>query len=466
MSLSKHYGRIIGIVCFVVLVFLAGVKLISRTEKIKKSGRKNALIVFLAITVTLLISKLWLILTGNLTITYTNINHESLYLSIPAVLASLLTGILVNFNLAIFTGFISAAFVSIQFNDDFYIFMYVAVGSIVASFPMAGKDSRIGLVKHGLIVSASCVVMTLLLFFLKNETFGDKLAYDLALAFINGVAASFCALFLLPLFEYLFDITTDLKLLELSNMNHPALKELMVSAPGSYQHSIMVGNLAEAAALKVRANPLFCRVASYYHDIGKGKNPDFFIENCTPNRPTVHAKLDDPHLSARTVIRHVEHGVKLAKEYRLGRKITEIIKQHHGTTLTQFFYVQAKEKTEEPAKIDPRRFRYPGPKPQTLASAIIMLADSCEAAVRSIQKPTPAKIDEMIRKVCAGILRDGQLDQSGISLKQFKDIIETFQELLVTIYHQRIAYPEEKVKFPTLIYSRKEPPSPSARSGS
>jgi putative nucleotidyltransferase with HDIG domain len=253
--------------------------------------------------------------------------------------------------------------------------------------------------------------------------------------------------FLLPFFESAFDITTNLKLLELSNMNHPALKELIRKAPGTYQHSIIVGNLAESGASKIGANPLLSRVASYYHDIGKVSNPLYFIENQAPTLPNIHDNMN-PYESAKIIIRHLHKGVEISEKYRLGKDISNILMQHHGTNLVRYFFNKAVElsgKEDNAAeKYNQSEFRYPGPKPQSLEAALVMLADVSEATCRSLDSPTPEKIKEMTDKVCWRLLEDGQLDESGLTLKTFHTIVDVYGTMLTSFYHQRIKYPENE----------------------
>jgi len=234
-------------------------------------------------------------------------------------------------------------------------------------------------------------------------------------------------------------------LLELSNMNHPVLKELIFNAPGTYQHSIVVGNLAESGASKIGANQLLARVSSYYHDIGKADDPLYYVENQPPNGPNVHDTLD-PFDSARIIIDHLEKGVKKAEKYRLGKKIKDILIQHHGTRLVNYFFDKAKQSNDRRngyVDIDESYFRYRGPKPQTIEAALVMLADVSEAASRSLDDPDPETIKSIVKRVCETVLEDGQLDESGLTLQTFKNVVDIYTTMLVSIHHHRIKYPEK-----------------------
>jgi hypothetical protein len=262
-----------------------------------------------------------------------------------------------------------------------------------------------------------------------------------AFVIFNGVGSSFIALGLLPVIENVFSYTTDIKLLELANLEHPLLEEMMVNAPGTYHHSILVGNLSKAASDSIGAHPLLARVSSYYHDIGKLKMPHYFIENRTGN-DDVHKALT-PNMSALIILSHVKEGIEMARQYRLGRKITEMIGQHHGTSLVSYFYNRAKE-LEDPKLhvIEEKDFRYAGPKPQTKEAGIIMLADSVEAASRILDDPTPKRIETHVQEIIEKIFLDGQLDECELTLKDLHAIQKSFIAILIGIFHHRIEYPE------------------------
>jgi len=245
----------------------------------------------------------------------------------------------------------------------------------------------------------------------------------------------------------IFGYTTDIRLLELVTMDQPLLKELMVQAPGTYHHSIIVGNMVEAAAKSIGANSLLAKVAAYYHDIGKIKKPIYFIENQfdSDNR---HEKLA-PSMSSLILISHVKEGVELAKQHGLGKPIIDIINQHHGTSLISFFYNKAQEarqkartsKGSELPPIDIDDFRYPGPKPQTKEAGLVMLADVVEAACRSLTDPTPARIQGMVNRLINNVFSDGQLGQCELTLKDLHQIAKHFHQILATVHHRRIEYP-------------------------
>jgi len=242
-------------------------------------------------------------------------------------------------------------------------------------------------------------------------------------------------------FESTFDIVTNIKLLELSNPNHPVQKKLLLEAPGTYHHSVLVANLAEVAAEQVGGNPVLARVAAYYHDIGKIKRPMFFKENQV-GRDNPHDKIN-PNLSTLIITSHVKDGIEIAKEYKLPKVIRDAIEQHHGTSLVKYFYVTAKNNSERPEEIKEEDFRYSGPIPTSKENAILMLADGVEAAVRSISEPTKGKIEEMVNNIIKARVNESQLDNCDLTLKDLDKIRAAFLKALSGIYHQRIEYPSE-----------------------
>ncbi|MDB2495523.1 HDIG domain-containing protein [Verrucomicrobiales bacterium] len=259
---------------------------------------------------------------------------------------------------------------------------------------------------------------------------------------------------LLPLLEALFRITTDVSWIELADLNHPLLKKMTIEAPGTYHHSLVVATLAETAAEEIGANAIMCRVCSYFHDIGKMNKPVYFVENIG-DAPNPHDELT-PNMSALIVMAHVKDGVDMAIQYKLNPQIVNVIQEHHGTSLIQFFYHRAlklrdevqqqfedgKAHEEDIPEVKEESFRYSGPKPRTRESAIISLADSVESASRSLQKPTPKKIDELIESIFRDRLNDGQLDDAALTLEDLATIKRSFAATLRSMMHTRIEYPK------------------------
>ncbi len=269
---------------------------------------------------------------------------------------------------------------------------------------------------------------------------GFKILEVWAFAFMGGIIAGIVTTGIAPLVEIVFGYTTDITLLELANLERPILRRLMIEAPGTYHHSVIVGNMVEAAAVEIGANPLLAKACGYYHDIGKIKKPLYFIEN-QKNGKNKHHKLA-PSMSKHILVAHVKEGVEMAKQNKLGQVITDTIRQHHGTSLIVYFYEKAKkQKGEDAVNLDD--FRYPGPKPQTKEAGLVMLADVVEAASRTLDNPTPSRIQGLVQNLINKIFSDGQIDNCELTLKDLHKIAKTFNRILSGIHHHRIDYPEK-----------------------
>ena len=297
----------------------------------------------------------------------------------------------------------------------------------------------------------------------------QMLAMLTAVAIGNGILTATIVGGVLPMIEHMFRITTDISWLEASDLNHPLLRRMTIEAPGTYHHSLVVANLAEAAAEAVGANGTLCRVCSYFHDVGKLVKPDYFTENMNFER-NPHDDLA-PTMSALIIIAHVKEGVDLALKHNLNHRIVDIIQEHHGTSLVYYFYKRALQQQEDARaggkimnmreddipEVREESFRYPGPKPQTKESAIISLADMVESASRSIEKPTPQKIEQLVTDLIAQRIADKQLDESDLTLAELNTIAERFRFTLMTMLHTRIAYPKAESKTPSIPDERLRP---------
>jgi len=280
-----------------------------------------------------------------------------------------------------------------------------------------------------------------------------------ALTLGNGIITAMIVGGALPMLEHLFQITTDVSWLELSDLNHPLLRRMTIEAPGTYHHSLVVANLAEAAAEKIGANATLCRVCSYFHDVGKLVKPEYFTENMNFER-NPHDDLA-PSMSALIIIAHVKEGVDLALKNKLNQHIIDIIQEHHGTSLVYYFYQRAIQQQEDARaggkimnireedipEVQEESFRYSGPKPQTKESAIVSLADIVESASRSLEKPTPQKVEQLVNELIEERIADGQLDECDLTLGELRVIAKRFRFTLMTMLHTRIAYPKHESKF-------------------
>lgn len=356
----------------------------------------------------------------------------------PVATGPLLVAILLDSRLAVLTAGELALLTGIMAGSDLDLAVQALAGSLGGILAVQKVGQRSDLTRAGLFVSSANLLAIWGLGLLAGQRAGAFLTSG-AVGILNGLLAAILAIGSLPYLENVFNITTPVKLLELANPSHPLLKRLLLEAPGTYHHSIVVGNLAEAAAEAVGADGLLVRVGSYYHDVGKVKRPEFFIENQLLS-PNPHDKMS-PSLSALVITSHIKEGLELAREYNLPEVIKAIIREHHGTTLVSYFYHQAAETQGNVQEAD---FRYEGPIPQSKEAALVMLADSVEAAVRSLVNPSQGKIDGLIRKIIKDRLNDGQLDQSDLTLRDLDRVAQAFSRVIAGIYHPRVEYPEEK----------------------
>ncbi|GFN34700.1 HD family phosphohydrolase [Tepidimicrobium xylanilyticum] len=324
--------------------------------------------------------------------------------------------------------------------DDTLVAMYLISGSIGA-FLATRPQQRYNIFVHGLIVGITNVLVILSFGLIKKLELMDILIRS-GYGIINGIFCAILTIGSLPIWENVFEILTPLKLMELSNPNQPLLKRLLVEAPGTYHHSIIVGNLSERAAEVIGADPLISRIGAYYHDIGKLTRPYFFKENQI-GTDNPHDKLT-PNMSTLIITNHVKDGIELGKNNKLPKEIIDIIAQHHGDTVVFYFYHKAKQNGQADANIED--YRYEGPKPQTKEAAIVMLADSTEAAIRAIKEPNRRNIEDTVRKIIKGKLEDGQLEECGLSIKDLKDIANAFASVMLGIFHERIEYPNLDLK--------------------
>ncbi|PLT30967.1 HD family phosphohydrolase [Peribacillus deserti] len=364
----------------------------------------------------------------------------------PAAFAAMLIKVLLNERLAIAITIVLASYGTIIFNDGTASNLHIAAGLYILLSGAAGiillytKNYRAKILQAGLFLSLLNFLLILaLLFIMDVRSLKIEFVFYIISALVSGLASSILTIGVLPFFETGFGILTTMRLIELSNPNHPLLRRILTDAPGTYHHSIMVANLAESACESIGANGLLARVGCYYHDIGKTKRPQFFIEN-QMNIENPHDRLD-PEKSKDIIIAHVSDGVESLTKHRLPEEIVSIAKEHHGTTLLKYFYHKAAQQRED---VKESEFRYPGPKPQTKESAVISIADSVEAAVRSMGNPTAEKIDQLIKSIIVERLEDGQFNECDITMKELDIVKKSLSETLKGIFHTRIEYPEIK----------------------
>ena len=362
--------------------------------------------------------------------------------AVPVAAGAMLIAILFDGKFAMFITTLIAILIGVMNNLELQFALVAFAGGLAGIYSVSQLSQRSDLMKASIYIIGANITTILALGLILDYSL-SMLSIALMLGVINGILSSVLTIGTLPFWETVFRATTSVKLLELSNPNQPLLRRLLLEAPGTYHHSVVVGNMAETAADAVGANALLARVGANYHDIGKVKRPYFFIENQFANE-NPHDKLA-PTLSTLIITSHLKDGIELAKEHGLSDNIIDIISQHHGNSLVSFFYHKANEGNT--GEIFPENnFRYDSPKPKTKEAAIVMLADSIEAGVRSIQKPTPNKIEAFVRKIIKEKLEDGQLEECDLTFRELDTISQSFVKILTGIFHSRIEYPENVLK--------------------
>jgi len=388
------------------------------------------------LTKPLLILSTVIVLTVLLIAVISSIPWDGASFLVPVSLGTMLIAILVDSQLALLAGVSLGILTGIISGGSLASAVIAVLSGVAGAFAVSKIPERSDLMRAGVIIGATTACVIAVAGPLTGNSQVSRMWY---MGVLNGVLSTVITIGCLPFFENIFRVTTPIKLLELSNPNQPLLRRLLMEAPGTYHHSILVGNLAEAAADATGADSLLVRVAAYYHDIGKIKRPYFFVENqLMQDNP--HDKLS-PTLSTLIITSHVKDGVEMAHRSGLPESIINIMREHHGTTLVPYFYHKAVENAKEEV-VDEKDYRYPGPKPQTKESAIVMLADSVEAAVRSLSKPTPGRIEGLVRKIVKERLQDGQFDECNLTLKDLDAVADAFVRVLSGIYHPRIEYPD------------------------
>ncbi|MDO4589481.1 MAG: HDIG domain-containing protein [Fusobacterium sp.] len=422
-SYKKSFGIIIANLTYLLIISSLFYQIVFNRYKkdiLRKSTYRSALLI---IAVFFLIFRF--------------INNDLIYL-IPADTALFLLVLLTNTKFGLMMISFMLFFI-LPIIDYDLIFLVMNMASMsFGAYLIKKVNTRAGLIAVGIQMAVLKVAtFGLLSFFSVIETFGTALKSSEII--VSGLVSGMITIALLPYFEKTFNILTLFKLLELGDLSHPLLKKLSMEAPGTFHHSMMVATLSENAAAAVGANAVFARVASYYHDIGKCKRPQFYVEN-QQNGENPHNKVS-PFMSNLIITSHTKDGAEMAKQYQIPREIRNIMYEHQGTTFLAYFYNKAKALDSTVTK---EEFRYSGPKPRSKESAIIMLADSIEAAVRSLDEKTPRAIEEMLRKIINGKIEDHQLSEADLTFKEIEIIIQTFVKSLVSIHHVRIKYPGQK----------------------
>ena len=440
VQVKKIFG--VFIMSCILVVFLGFFFRLQREPE--KSSYSGFVLVAVVLAGSLLLTRFFFGLADMLSVTFKNssiLDPYLFYFYAPVAFGAALTVLLIGRRAGIFFSLLNAVFVG-MLTGELSFSVYTLAGSLCAVFALEFYRERWAVVRAGLIVGAVNLLVGFAFFLLSSE---DLLTTNIFLiktigCFSSGLVSTALASVFLPALESIFGLTTDVRLLELSNLNSPVMRRLSLEAPGTYHHSITVGILAEAGAEAIRANGLLARVGAYYHDIGKLKQPDYYVENqiFSVNK---HEDLS-PAMSSLILASHVKNGLAFARELKLGPLVSGMIPQHHGTRLQTFFYQKAKEAAgEKGVEVEPDDFRYPGPKPQHKEAAILMLADQVEAAARTLQEPNPSQIRSLIHRLSQSTIQDGQFDECDITLKEINKVEKAFERVLAGMHHQRIEYP-------------------------
>ena len=437
--LKNNIPSLIGL--FFVVIILLSVSYLFPYKFIRKFRTsldfKNVVFSLIILIISVLAIKIGIIFANAFSNYFPFINKQDIYYLIPFVFGPMLIRIILNSEVSVVFIAVFSILTAIIFKNNIFFMIYAFSGSFIASYEVFDFSSWGRVIRSGVITGIANIFMVIAFSLVSLNLLNIQNIYSIFFAFSSGIFSSIIVIGLIPILEKVFKYTTDFKLLELSNSNYPLLRELSLIAPGTYQHSIMVATLAEAAADATLANPLLARVASLYHDIGKINKQNYFIENIN-NQDNPHDKLS-PTMSSLIIASHVKDGYELAKKYDLGDKVTNIIAQHHGNSMIGAFYEKALKESKND-NLSKENFRYIGKKPQTKEAGIVMLADSVEAISRTLENISPSRLELMVEKTVNRIYNDGQLDECELTLKDLYNIKKAFVKVLNSIFHQRIPY--------------------------
>lgn len=369
---------------------------------------------------------------------------------LPLLTAVIILAIVQNQTLALLTSFCLCLLVSMTTIANLGHFVTLLAVCVTAVIPLHQVSSRSTLIKIGFALAAVAFITVFSVSLVDSHAFAggwrDPAMLKIACKFAGwSLVCCYIVAGSMPFVEKAFGIVTDISLLELSDVSHPLLQELAQRAPGTYNHSITMASIGEAAADSIGANGLLLRVGAYFHDIGKGLKPEYFIENMASGAENPHDKLA-PAMSALIIIGHVKDGVELAEQHNLPRRLVDFIEQHHGTTLVEYFFREATNRADEDHRTDADEstFRYPGPKPQTKEAGVMMLADAVESASRTLSEPTPKRIRSLIDQICLKRITDGQFDESGLTMTDLTTVKDSLVKSLLAVHHGRVKYPDQK----------------------
>ena len=425
------------------LLVITYILYIDKHSHVMRDQNKNLLFMASMLITFFILARISVSISETLTLnTPFSLPASSVLFGVPLAACAMTICLFMGFEVAVFFAIVIAVSTAVIFQNRFEMFVYFLLNSMMAAYWIQNCRERKVFIKAGVKLGLLNVLLATAINIYMADFSGLTLLYSWGFAFMGGIGVGVVTAGIVPLVEIAFDYTTDIKLLELANLDRPILSRLMIEAPGTYHHSVIVGSMVEAAAFEIGANPLLAKVCGYYHDIGKIKKPMYFIENQTKGKNR-HDKLA-PSMSSLILIAHIKNGVEIALENKLGQNIIDSIRQHHGTSFIGFFYEKAKkQKGEKAVNIDD--FRYPGPKPRTKEVALVMLADVVEAASRTLDNPTKSRIQGLVQNLINKIFSEGQLEDCELTLKDLHNIAKSFNNILSGMYHHRIEYPEKFV---------------------
>ncbi|MBS1127918.1 MAG: rane-associated metal-dependent phosphohydrolase, HDc [Nitrospirae bacterium] len=425
-----------GLTLLILLVFYLFYRDVKRYRPALAADRRKIILLAFLLVVTIIVSQfsrtIMLLIADAFTLDAATVGF-----ALPVASGAMLVSLLLDFHLALAFSFIVSLLMGMVFPGDPFMPLFYFTTSIMAALHVIRCKKRTAVIRAGGMTALVSFVAIIGIDLYHGQLVGRGL-FDLGAGLLGAALTATIVTVTLPFFEAVFDIATDIKLLELMDPNQPLLKELVYKSPGTYHHSIVIGNLAEAAAEAINENPLLARVGSYYHDIGKVQKPEYFIENQRVDE-NKHDRLS-PSMSSLIITSHVKEGAEMAKQQKLPSAIVDIIRQHHGNSLITYFYQKAKE-LQPVGPVAEQDFRYPGPRPRTKVAAIVMLADAVEAASRTLVEPTPQRIQSLTNSVITRIFLDDQLSMCDLTLKDLREISKSFNMILNGIFHHRIDYP-------------------------
>ncbi|KAA0957770.1 HDIG domain-containing protein [Planococcus sp. ANT_H30] len=434
---QQNYKPLLGLLVFVIITTGLLLSVIFRSQRDDKGKVTEMLVILIAVTISLLLMKLLSAVSENFDLVISFI--------FPTALAGILVRLLVNERAAVFITILVSAAAGIMLPSGYSsslqvdIAFYILFGGLTAIYLIERDGGRGRLLQVSLAVAGANVLFVAFYLLIGQTQYNwTEIGFYFTAAIVSGLLSGALAIGFLPFFESVFGMLSTMRLIELSNPNHPLLKKILTETPGTYHHSLMVANLADASCEAIGANGLLARVGCYYHDIGKTKYPQFFIENQV-NIENPHDRLP-PEKSRDIILAHGVQGAQILKKYKMPKEIVDVAAQHHGTSLLKFFYYKAKDIDSD---VEEESYRYVGPKPQTKEIAIICIADSLEAAVRSMKEPTSEKIKKLVDAIVEDKLKDGQFEECDLSLKELKTVKKVMCETLNGIFHSRIEYPKE-----------------------